>query len=102
MREYLELLLAEAGYEVSVAYSAPDALRRLKERPVDLVISDLKLGGDSGINVLKAARAGANPPEVILITAFGNPAGAVEAMKQGAYDYLCKPFDNEELKLLVQ
>ena len=69
---------------------------------VDLVISDMKLGGGSGLNVLKAARALAAPPEVILITAFGTPAAAVEAMRAGAYDYICKPFDNEELKLLVQ
>jgi DNA-binding NtrC family response regulator len=52
--------------------------------------------------VLKAARGLVSSPEVILITAYGTPAAAVEAMRQGAYDYICKPFDNEELKLLVQ
>ncbi len=69
---------------------------------VDVIISDMKLGAGSGLNVLKAARALSAPPEVILITAFGTPAAAVEAMRAGAYDYICKPFDNEELKLLVQ
>jgi two-component system response regulator PilR (NtrC family) len=101
MREFLEVLLSSAGYEVLVAGSASEAVKRLEGPAVDLVISDLRLGNDSGLSVLKAARGRREPPEVILITAYGNPAGAVEAMKQGAYDYLCKPFDNEELKVLV-
>jgi two-component system, NtrC family, response regulator PilR len=104
MRDYLELLLGRAGYEVSTAGSEPEARRRLQEEPaVDLVLSDMKLGaGGSGMGVLRSARASASSPEVILITAFGTPAAAVEAMREGAYDYICKPFDNEELKLLVQ
>ena len=102
MREFLELLLTREGYEVVLAGSAKEAEERLKAADIDLVISDLKLGEDSGLSVLRTARDRRNPPEVILITAYANPAGAVEAMKQGAYDYLCKPFDNEELKLLVQ
>ena len=69
---------------------------------MDLVVSDMRLGKDSGLEVLKQARSRESPPEVILITAYGTPASAVEAMRQGAYDYICKPFDNEELKLLVQ
>src|SRR6185436_3548968 len=69
---------------------------------VDLVVSDMRLGKESGLEVLKHARARESAPEVILITAYGTPASAVEAMRQGAYDYICKPFDNEELKLLVQ
>src|SRR5262249_1740859 len=64
--------------------------------------SDMKLGKGSGMQVLQAARALAMAPEVILITAFGTPASAVEAMRAGAYDYICKPFDNDELLLLVQ
>ena len=62
----------------------------------------MRLGKESGLEVLKVARGVMSPPEVILITAYGTPASAVEAMRQGAYDYICKPFDNEELKLLVQ
>src|SRR5690606_24761730 len=63
---------------------------------------DMKLGTGSGMQVLATARALNSAPEVILITAFGTPASAVEAMRAGAYDYICKPFDNEELLLLVQ
>jgi len=102
MREYLEMLLSRVGYRVSVAGSEKAAVEALGEGGVDVVISDMKLGGGSGLNVLKAARSVSAPPEVILITAFGTPAAAVEAMRAGAYDYICKPFDNEELKLLVQ
>jgi two-component system response regulator PilR (NtrC family) len=102
MREYLEMLLSRAGYRVATCESAAKAIETLSQRPVDLVLSDMRLGTDSGMRVLKAARALTNPPEVILITAYGSPAAAVEAMREGAYDYICKPFDNEELKLLLQ
>ena len=101
MREYLEVLLVRAGYEVRCSGSVKDALTQLPSR-FDLVISDMKLGAESGLAVLRNARALPNPPEVILITAYGTPAAAVEAMRQGAYDYICKPFDNDELILLVQ
>jgi two-component system response regulator PilR (NtrC family) len=102
MREYLELLLTGAGYEVSCVPGAAPATRALQREEFDLVISDMKLGSESGLTVLQAARALSSAPEVILITAYGTPAAAVEAMRRGAYDYICKPFDNEELKLLVQ
>ncbi|XXF81654.1 sigma-54 dependent transcriptional regulator [Myxococcaceae bacterium GXIMD 01537] len=103
MREYLEVLLSRAGYRVSLAASEREAVSALEGGGgVDVVISDMRLGSGSGLNVLKAARALQAPPEVILITAYGTPAAAVEAMRSGAYDYICKPFDNEELKLLVQ
>jgi two-component system, NtrC family, response regulator PilR len=101
MREYLEVLLVRAGCEVKCAGSVKEAIAQL---PIgfDLVISDMKLGKDSGMTVLQAARAVPTGPEVILITAYGTPAAAVDAMRQGAYDYICKPFDNDELMLLVQ
>ncbi|MDQ3222256.1 MAG: sigma-54 dependent transcriptional regulator, partial [Gemmatimonadota bacterium] len=102
MREYLELLLTREGYDVSVAAGAQAALGLLPEGRFDLVVSDMKLRDETGMEVLRAAR-GLNPaPEVILITAYGTPTAAVAAMREGAYDYICKPFDNEELKLLVQ
>jgi two-component system, NtrC family, response regulator PilR len=102
MREYLEVLLARAGHEVATAPSVAEGRAALESQSVDLVISDMKLGSGSGIDVLRAARAKPAGPEVILITAYGTPAAAVEAMRQGAYDYICKPFDNDELLLLVQ
>jgi two-component system response regulator PilR (NtrC family) len=102
MREYLEVLLTRSGYEVLTASGVPQSREMLGTGQVDLVVSDMRLGKESGLEVLKHARTRESPPEVILITAYGTPASAVEAMRQGAYDYICKPFDNEELKLLVQ
>jgi two-component system response regulator PilR (NtrC family) len=101
MREYLEVLLQRLGHQVTTSATAPAAEEAISGGGVDLVISDMRLGTGSGLEVLRAARAQPSPPEVILITAFGTPASAVEAMRAGAYDYICKPFDNEELKLLV-
>ncbi len=101
MREYLEVLLLRASHDVRCVGSVKEATALLPQG-FDLVISDMKLGQESGLTVLRNARAVPNGPEVILITAYGTPAAAVEAMRQGAYDYICKPFDNDELMLLVQ
>src|SRR4051812_48003255 len=100
MREYLEVLVQRWGHEVRLAKSVPEAQRALESEEIDLVVSDMKLGNDSGLRVLKSARALSMPPEVIIITAFGTPASAIEAIREGAYDYITKPFDNEELRLL--
>jgi two-component system response regulator PilR (NtrC family) len=102
MREYLELLLHREGYAVTSVPGVKPACDTLARDGVDLVICDMKLGSGSGLDVLRAARALKEPPEVVLITAYGTPSAAVEAMREGAYDYICKPFDNEELRLLVQ
>ncbi len=102
IREYLEVLLSRAGHQAELADSLVAAKVALAARHFDLVISDFRIGKDSGIDVLKTARALSPPPEVILITAYGTPASAVEAMRQGAYDYISKPFDNDELLLLVE
>jgi len=102
MRQYLEVLLQRRGHQVVTAGGVSEARARLGEGDVDLVVSDMRLGNESGLQVLRTAREQASPPEVILITAYGTPASAVEAMREGAYDYICKPFDNEEMTLLVQ
>lgn len=102
MREYLELLLRRAGYEVETAASVREFLRLAEAGPLDLVVSDMKLGAESGLEVLRQAKGLPSQPEVLLITAFGTPATAVEAMRRGAYDYIAKPFDNDELLLLLQ
>jgi two-component system, NtrC family, response regulator PilR len=101
MRQYLEVLLRRRGYEVVTATGLGDARARLSEAKVDLVVSDMRLGKESGLQVLRDVRERSSDTEVILITAFGTPAAAVEAMREGAYDYICKPFDNEEMTLLV-
>jgi|APLak6261679142_1056127.scaffolds.fasta_scaffold00004_184 two-component system response regulator PilR (NtrC family) len=101
IREFLEVLLGREGHAVESTDSLEGARALLAAHPFELVISDFRLGDQSGIDVLKAARALTPPPEVIIITAYGTPASAVQAMRQGAYDYIAKPFDNDELMLLV-
>ena len=101
IREYLEVLLTRSGHVVELAETVEAARGLLASRGYDLAISDFRIGQESGIDVLKAARALSPPPEVIIITAYGTPASAVQAMRQGAYDYISKPFDNDELVLLV-
>jgi len=102
MREYLELLLSRGGYQVITAADVSSGIDIVLKNDLDVVISDIRLGQESGLSVLRAARSCPSPPEVILITAYGTPSTAVEAMREGAYDYICKPFDNEELMLLIQ
>ncbi len=102
MREYLEILLLRSGYQAKSVASVEAASRELESGEYDLVISDMKLGGENGLSVLKAARRLPSPPEVIMITAYGTPEAAVQAMREGAYDFIRKPIDNEELTALVQ
>jgi two-component system, NtrC family, response regulator PilR len=101
IREFLAVLLKRTGKQVDVAGTLREADEALKSKSFDVIVSDFRLGQDSGLDVLKMAKAIPNGPEVIIITAYGTPASAVEAMRQGAYDYIAKPFDNEELKLLI-
>jgi DNA-binding NtrC family response regulator len=96
-------LLGRAGYEVALAGSGDEALSRLREGAYDLVLTDLALGsGPSGMDVLREARRLRPETVVVMITAHGSEKIAVEAMKAGAEDYVPKPFDNEEIRLVVQ
>jgi DNA-binding NtrC family response regulator len=95
-------VLSKAGYDVTVASSGEEALRRLEAEWFDLVISDLKLPGLDGLALLRRVKT-LNPTlPVILLTGYGTIASAVGAMKEGAYDYLSKPINNEELKVVVK
>jgi two-component system, NtrC family, response regulator AtoC len=96
-------LLRREGYQVEVASSGEEALSALAAAPYDLVLTDLALGrGASGMDVLKAARRLHPESVVVMITAHGSEKIAVEAMKAGAEDYVPKPFDNDEIRLVVQ
>jgi DNA-binding NtrC family response regulator len=96
-------LLGRVGYEVSVAGSGKDALALLEQDGFDLVLTDLALGaGPSGMDVLAAAKRLRPESPVVMITAHGSEKIAVEAMKAGADDYVPKPFDNDEIRLVVQ
>ena len=101
LRWITQLQLEEAGYAVLTAADGEQALRLVAEESPSLVITDLKMPGMSGIELLKRIRADHAETFVVVITAFGTVQTAVEAMKSGAYDYLTKPIDHEELVLVV-
>ena len=101
LRRITQLQLEEAGYEVLTASSGDRALQALEEEAPALVITDLKMPGLSGLEVLKKVRESYPQTTVVMITAFGTVQTAVEAMKAGAYDYITKPIDYEELVLVV-
>ena len=96
-------LLMRAGYDVRVAGAGDEAIALLESEPFDLVLTDLALGrGPSGMDVLVAAKRLHPETAVVMITAHGSEKIAVEAMKAGAEDYVPKPFDNDEIRLVVQ
>ena len=98
----IQRLLAARGYEVETALSGEEALEKLDRRAYQLVITDLNLRGVTGMDVLRGAKQRSSDGAVIMITAYGSEKIAVEAMKAGATDYLPKPFDNDELELVVE
>lgn len=101
LRRVTQVQLQQAGYEVSTAGDGPQALAWLEKTPADLVITDLKMPGMSGIELLRRLRADYPEIIVIVLTAFGTVESAVEAMKLGAFDYLTKPLNAEALRLVV-
>lgn len=98
----LEALLAPEGYEVITEVNALNALRLIKETDFDLVITDMKMPKMDGIELLDEVKKFDSELPVIIMTAYGTIEMAVEAMKKRAYDYITKPFRNEELKLTVK
>jgi two-component system response regulator PilR (NtrC family) len=102
MREFLTILLEREGYEVASAANAADALAQLEKGLFDLVVSDVQMPGLNGIELLGRIKSMAPDTAVLMITAFSEAEQAVEAMKQGAYDYIAKPFKIEEVKQLVK
>ena len=108
MREFLSICLRRGGHEPMVAKNGREAVDKLREYPFDLVLTDLRLPGDlDGLGVLKAVKSAGNAtaerpaPEVILMTAFASADTAIAAIKQGAYDYLTKPFDVDEINAVI-
>jgi DNA-binding NtrC family response regulator len=89
--------LADAGHKVTVVGDGREALAELKAHSHDLLITDIRMPGMDGISLLKAARTLDPAPEVIVITGHGTIESAVEAIRHGAYDYVLKPFLNEDI-----
>ncbi len=102
VRDVLGHLLKREGYEVTVAASGEDAVRVLDEEIFDLVITDIKLPKLDGIGVLKAVKETQPDTAVIMITAYAKFESAVSAMQEGAYDYIAKPFNVDEISLRIR
>ena len=101
LRRMLERALAQEGYEVDSAAAGEAGMSRLAERPYDLVLTDLKLPDASGLQVLAASRAAQPEVPVVVLTGYGTVGAAVEAMKLGAYDFLEKPVEIDDLARLI-
>jgi DNA-binding NtrC family response regulator len=102
MRRILDLVLRAEGYRLVLADSGEEGIKAVDEGGIDLVLTDLQMGLTGGLDVLDhIAREWPDTP-VIIITGFGTVKSAVEAMKKGAFDYISKPVDNEELKIIVK
>jgi DNA-binding NtrC family response regulator len=92
----------DADFEVYVAPDADGALATLESVPVDVVLTDLRLGGDDGMSLIERIVKKANPPICIMMTAYGSVDTAVEAMKRGAYDFVTKPVNIDRLEILIK
>jgi len=102
MRTLLCDELSELGYRVAAAANGRDALKKLGEEDYAVLLTDLRMQGMQGLELLNEARRDSPGTNVIIMTAFGSVESAIEAMKQGAYDYVTKPVKNEELALVVE
>ncbi len=102
MRESLAGWLERDGHIIETASSGEEALTKLKATRFDILLVDIKMEGISGLEVLKRVKADDPDVAVVMITAYGSIATAIEAIKTGAYDYLLKPFDPNELGLLIE
>ncbi|MBM3779616.1 MAG: sigma-54-dependent Fis family transcriptional regulator [Acidimicrobiia bacterium] len=101
LRRGLAQALADAGHDVDEAANGNQAIELLHEGFFDVIVSDLRMGGSTGLDVLKTARALHPRTAVILMTAFGSVSTAVEAMRSGAFDYVQKPFEIEEMEVKI-
>ncbi len=101
MRELLEYMLSREGYIISVAENGRKAVELVTSNDYDLILCDIRLGDITGLEVLRAAKQKSARTVVIMISAYATTETAVEAMNDGAFDYVPKPFDNEELKQTI-
>jgi two-component system response regulator AtoC len=102
MRQMLSKTLESEGYEVETAKDGEGGLEKAKEKKYDLILADLKLPKMDGIEVLSSLKDLDPEVAVIMMTAYGTIESAVEAMKQGAFDFLAKPFDTDHLNVLIK
>lgn len=102
IQDVMRSLLSKEGYVVVLANDGFDALRILKTENISLILTALKMSGVNGIEILKYALRINPDTAVVILTTFGNLESTLEAVKEGAYDYLTKPFKAEEIAFLVE
>lgn len=102
MREWLTIALSQDGFEVESAASGEEGLKVLDRTPVDLALVDLRMPGMDGLQTLSRIRQANEAVSVVIMTAYATAETAVQALKEGAYDYIIKPFKVDELRHLVQ
>lgn len=102
MREFLEIFLRREGYDVVTAGDVDTAVAHLEADEIDLVITDMQMPEKTGLDLLLAAREISPETILIVVTAFGTTDSAIAAMKEGAYDYLTKPFKVDELRIVIE
>ncbi len=102
MNEVLTILLTTEGYSVVSAYRVEEAIQHIETDIFDLVITDIKMPGGSGFDVLRKVKELSPSTMVIMITAYGTEEDTIKALKMGAYDYIHKPFQVEEIKIVIQ
>ncbi len=102
MCNFMEIMLTKEGYAVETANRGRDGVNLLKDKNFDLVIADLNMPEMSGIDVLKEVRGFKKDQELIVMTAYASVDTAIEAMKQGAVDYITKPFKIDEIKMVIE
>jgi len=101
LRRVIQFKLQKKGYEVTAVENGEEALKELRERPFDLLIADIRMPKVDGIQLLEESKGIQPDLDVILMTAYATVPQAVQAVKSGAFDYLTKPFDDEELFLII-
>lgn len=101
MRRILELILGPDGYQIDLAQDGAKALSLLERSAYDLIITDLKMPNVNGMEILKTVNKLSLDVPVVVITAYGSVESAVEAMKAGAFDYIIKPFEKEEIRIVA-
>jgi DNA-binding NtrC family response regulator len=102
MCKFMEIMLKKEGYQVSTNQHAPSALEMVKTQDYDLVIADLMMPEMSGLELLSRAKAAKPETDFIMMTAFASVDSAIEALKNGASDYITKPFKVDEIKIAVK
>ncbi len=102
MREFLEIMLSQEGYQVLLAANGEEGLEIYKKERPDLILTDVKMPGMDGLDLIKEVHAVDSIVPIIAITAYASASDAIRAVREGAYDYISKPFQIDELRVIVR